>query len=149
MNVNSRILCIDYGTVRVGLALSDPTRTIAQARGFIENNNSNLNQLAAKIANIAKENNVNTILIGLPKKLNGSDGRLSSDVKKIAEYLENEFKLNTVLWDERFSSISAENILIDAGVNRKKRKEKVDSLAAVIILQNYLDFLQNNNENTI
>lgn len=145
MNKN-KILCLDYGKVRIGVAVSDPTNTIANPRELIKND-CKQETLAAKIAKLAEENNASQIVIGLPKKLNGTDGGASFEIRQLASILKEKFNLETSLWDERFSSVSAENILIEAGFSRKKRKDKIDSLSAVLILQNYLDFLNKDKKN--
>lgn len=145
MNEN-KILCIDYGKVRIGIALSDPTKTIASPKNFIKNDIP-AEELAAKIAKLAKENNVETIVFGLPKKLNGTEGGSSQEIRKLADILQEKHSFKIVLWDERYTTVSAENILIEAGLRREKRKEKIDSLSAVIILQNYLDFLNRSDKN--
>ncbi len=140
MKDKGRILCIDYGEARIGVAISDPTRTIAQAREHIANN-CGAKALAAKIAGLASDSDAGLVVFGLPRKLDGSDGGSCTAIRALAAAIKDEFNIETALWDERFSTVSAENILIEADMSRKKRKEKIDSLSALIILQNYLDFL--------
>jgi len=142
----NKILCLDYGKARIGIAISDPTNTIANPRTLIKND-CTTETLAAKIAKLAEENKATRIVIGLPKKLNGSDGGASTEIRNLARLLNEKFNFESILWDERFSSVSAENILIEAGFSRKKRKEKIDSLSAVLILQNYLDFINKDKKN--
>jgi len=135
-----RILCVDYGTVRIGIAVSDLTRTFAQAKERIKNDCSPAD-LAARIAKIAGDCGASEIVIGNPVKFDGGDGRSSEDVRNLRDIITQNFSLKVILWDERFSTVSAEKTLVEANMSRKKRKDKIDSLAAVIILQNYLDFL--------
>jgi putative Holliday junction resolvase len=140
MNDKGRILCVDYGTTRIGIALSDPTICFAQAKDYIKND-CKPEELAARIAKLAIDNGAKKIVIGLPKKLDGSDGGASERIRALKDLISGNFPIDVILWDERFSTVSAEKTLIEANMSRKKRKEKIDSLAAVIILQNYLDFI--------
>lgn len=130
-----RVLGIDYGTVRVGIALSDPTQCLASPLGVIENTPSGLNQIIALLA----EHEIETIVVGLPRHMNGSYGSATEKVRKFIETLKMKTNVPIVEWDERWSTVSAHSALREAGLNAKQRKGRVDQVAAGIILQNYLD----------
>ena len=92
------------------------------------------------IKDIIKEQNVNLIVSGLPKNMNGTVGPQAEKVMKFCELIKEETKLEVEFWDERLTTVSAEKMLISGDVSRKNRKKVIDKLAAVLILQNYLDF---------
>jgi putative Holliday junction resolvase len=141
MNHAGRILCIDYGSVRVGIAVSDLTRTFAQPKEYIKNDGLRL--LSIKISELIRQTESSILVIGLPKRLNGSEGRETENIYSLKKIMEEDFSIETVLWDERLSTVSAEKALLESNMSRKKRKEKIDSVAAAIILQNYLDYISN------
>ena len=128
---------LDLGTKRIGVAVSDESRTIAQGRGFITRKSDA--QAVAEIKKAAAENCVSEIIVGLPLNMDGSKGERARDSEKIAAFLEKETLLAVKLWDERLSTREAESVMLMADVSRKKRKKAVDSLAARLILQSYLD----------
>ena len=134
-----RVIGIDYGTVRTGIAVSDPSAYIAQPAGYIRCDSISIEELAGQIAKKYTEVNAGKIVIGLPKHMNGDEGTHACKVRELAALL--ELKLNTKVdyLDERLTSVSAEKMLIEGNVSREKRKEKIDSVAACIILQAYLD----------
>lgn len=137
----SRILALDYGTKRIGVAISDPLLLTAYALPFLENNASLIN----KILELIQEKEINKIIIGNPLKLNGQQSQKNQEVTQFKNKLESTLKtkelsdMEIMLWDERFSTVSAEKHLISMNVRREKRKTQIDSLAAVFILQGYLD----------
>jgi putative pre-16S rRNA nuclease len=143
----SRILGIDFGTSRIGLAVSDPTRLIAQPIGFVSNKDPE------KALNVIKthcdEWNAVLILVGNPLKMDGSEGFAVDAVQRFVSSLKTVLETPIVVWDERLSSAFAEKLLISGGVRRKKRRKKIDAIAAVIILQSYLDYLKNQETNSI
>lgn len=128
---------IDYGTKRMGIALSDELKMIAQPYEFIlaKPIESFLDRLGA----IIREKEVERIVIGMPLNMNGSHGFAADKVDVLIEKLKETFETPITTWDERLSSVEANRILIQGNVSRKKRKEKVDKTAAAIILQSYLD----------
>lgn len=132
-----KYLALDYGEKRIGLAVSDATNTIASSHEFIINNSKRL----YNIKKVVDELKVTHIVLGLPLLLNGQKGEKAIKVEEfgqeIEEFLEN--KVEIIYEDERLTTISAERILIQGDLSRKKRKTKVDSLAATLILQKYLD----------
>ncbi len=131
----SRILGIDHGEKKIGLAVSDKSATIANSINYI-NNDSNV---IDKFHGIVKEYEIREIVMGLPIKLDGEDSIQTEKVREFKSMLEQELNLQIEFIDERLTTSYAEKILISGNVRRKKRKEKIDSLSAQILLQNYLD----------
>lgn len=132
-----RILGLDYGTVRVGVAISDPTGFLAQPKGFVLAQPKK--EFLAKIENICQEFKVEKIVIGLPLHMSGEEGESAVAARAMGDAIEEKIKLPVCFIDERMSTMSADKALNEANVKGKKKKEKVDSAAAAIILQNYLD----------
>ncbi len=132
-----RILCVDYGHKRMGLALSDEMGVTAQPLGKIEEE-AEEDQLKA-VEKAAAENDVSEIVVGLPLTMKGNVSRSASRVIAFARELNKHLCIPIVTWDERLSTKESEQILIQAGMTRAKRKEVVDSVAAAVILQSYLD----------
>ncbi len=133
-----RILAIDHGEKRIGVALSDPTATFAQPLVVLERK-AKLRQDLRGIAALCREYEVEEIVIGLPLDMNGTVGAKAQEVRGFAERLQETTGLPVVEWDERLSTVAAERALIEAGVRRKKRKQVVDKTAAALILSSYLD----------
>ncbi|MBE7029137.1 MAG: Holliday junction resolvase RuvX [Clostridia bacterium] len=134
-----KVMGLDLGDARTGVALSDELKFLAQSYGTIYNKDKEdlLNQLEPVI----KENNVETVVIGLPKNMNGTIGERGEMAKDFAEKLKERFGIKTVMWDERLTTVSAHRVLSEANVRGKKRKKVVDTVSAVFILQCYLDSL--------
>ena len=132
-----RILGIDYGTVRVGVAISDPDGIIAQPKGFILAEPKA--ECLAEIKTICQEQDVCKIVIGLPLHMSGDEGESAVLARKLGAEIQAKTDLPIFFIDERWTTISAEKALMEGNVKGKKKKEKVDSVAAAIILQNYLD----------
>lgn len=134
-----RILGLDLGTKTLGIAISDATEMIATGittLRFEENKPLNcINELSS----IINEYNVKSIVIGLPKNMNNTLGEAAKRTEEFIKILNDNYDLPVYRQDERLSSVSANNILLQADVSRKKRKANVDTIAATIILQNYLD----------
>ena len=137
MNEEKRVLAVDYGTKRIGLAVSDPLGITAQPLKVLENRGKR--QDVAAIVTLLSELPIATIVVGLPLRLDGSEGGIEKRVRKFAHLLELESGLPVVLQDERFSSSEAEDALAEGGVPGSERKKVVDRMAAQIILQRYLD----------
>ncbi len=135
-----RILGLDVGMKNIGLALSDPFGMTAQNLGAIRRKGDLGADLAA-LKTIIDSRDVDTIVIGLPKNMNGTLGPAAEMAQNFAAEIGNITATPIVFWDERLTSKMAEQVLLEADLSRKKRKQKIDSLAAVLILQNYLDFL--------
>ncbi|MDP4133959.1 MAG: Holliday junction resolvase RuvX [Bacillota bacterium] len=132
-----RILGIDYGDVRIGIAVSDITGLIAQSVGVIsEKDDSNKVKSLEEYINMYKPEK---IVLGYPLNMNGTIGERAEKSLKFKEELEKFYNIPVILWDERLSSIAAHRVLEETGVSGKKRKGKVDPIAAAFILQSYLD----------
>jgi putative Holliday junction resolvase len=132
-----RILCVDYGHKRLGLALSDELCLTAQPLGKIEEEDEK-SQLQS-VEEIARENKVTEIVVGLPLTMKGNVSRSASRVIAFARELNKRLCIPVVTWDERLSTKESEKILIQSGMTRAKRKGVVDSVAAAVVLQSYLD----------
>ncbi|GIP45001.1 putative pre-16S rRNA nuclease [Paenibacillus sp. J45TS6] len=132
-----KILGLDYGDRRIGVALSDAFGWTAQGLEVIERRREG--DEIARITELVKMNEVSEIVVGLPKNMNGTVGPRGEICIEFAETLRETLDLPVHLWDERLSTVSAERTLVDADVSRKKRKKVVDKMAASLILQNYLD----------
>lgn len=132
-----KIMALDYGDTRIGIALSDLTQTIAG--GFENYKRTNLEADLNHIKNIIDTNNVKKIVIGLPLNMNGQDSNQSIKTREFAKTLNDKVNISTEFYDERLTSKLAEKVLISANVSRAKRKDLIDKMSATIILQNYLD----------
>ena len=130
-----RVLGIDHGDVRIGIALSDPTEFLASPLCVLDSTNAGLDQIIALIA----EHEVEKIVVGLPRNMDGSYGSATEKVRTFIEKLKRKTAVPVFEWDERLSTVSAHNALREAGLDGKQRKGVVDKVAAQIILQNYLD----------
>ena len=137
MMPGKKILGLDYGDARIGVAVSDIFGMVATPMETICEKNRGL-QLE-KAAEIVAGNNIGKIVVGYPKRMDGTAGHRAEYTKAFAEELSEKTGVEYVLWDERLSSTEAHRILEEGGVSGKKRKTKVDKIAAVIILQGYLD----------
>lgn len=139
MTTKGRLAGIDYGRARIGLAISDENRIIAQPLDTVRAS-SDLAQSARLVAHaLTRYKPIDRIVIGLPLMLNGTEGEMAKEVKAFAALLEQYLPVPLVFWDERLTSAGVEKMLLGLDVSRKKRAELSDALAAVSILQNYLD----------
>lgn len=137
-----RIIGLDYGTKTVGVAVSDALGITAQAVETIERKEENkLRKTLARIEALAKEYEADRFVIGLPKHMNNDLGERAEKAIEFGEMLKRRSGLDVIMWDERLSTVSAERVLMETGVRRENRKQYVDQIAAVFILQNYLDSL--------
>lgn len=135
-----RILGLDYGTKTTGVAVSDPMGWTAQGLEIIRRQEEeHLKATINRIAELCAEYKVDKIVLGLPKNMNNTLGERGEKTLLFKEKLEARLKLPVEMWDERLSTVAAENVLLEADMSRKKRKNVIDKLAATIILQNYLD----------
>ena len=132
-----KILALDIGTVRIGIATSDIMEIIASAYEVYRR--KHLKADVEHVAQIVKDLSVGEIVIGLPLKMDGSEGQSVDMAKSFGAELEKLVSVPIIYQDERLSTVSAERILIESGMRREKRKDKIDSIAATIILQTYLD----------
>lgn len=139
-----RYLGIDLGSKTVGLAMSDPTGLIASSFKTIFFKNEDYLSTIDEIKQIVNDYEIKKIILGLPKNMNNTLGEralITIDYKKL---LEDNIKIPVIFMDERLTSVISNKVLIEADISRKKRKQKVDSIAAQIILQDYLDKERNN-----
>ena len=136
-----KILALDIGTVRIGIAASDIMEIIASAYDVYRRKNLKLD--IEYIAKLSKDLYVGEIVIGLPLKMDGSEGQSVEMAREFGEELSKVLDIPIHYQDERLSTVSAEKILIESGMRREKRKDKIDSIAATIILQTYLDKKKN------
>ena len=137
-----RILGLDYGSKTVGVAVSDPLGLTAQSVATIWRKQENkLRQTLARIEELAAEYQAEKIVLGLPKNMNNTIGERAEKTLEFREMLERRTGLPVVMWDERLTTVEAERTLMEASVRRENRKQYLDQLAAVFILQGYLDSL--------
>jgi len=134
-----RYLGLDLGTKTLGLSISDITGTIATAYKTIRFDDSKYEQLLDPLKKIIESENVIELVLGLPKNMNNTIGERCETTLKFKKKVEETLKIKVNMQDERLSTVEATNYMIKADISRKKRKNKVDSLAANIILQSYLD----------
>ncbi len=131
-----RVLGIDVGTVRVGLAVSDETYTLATPLATIPNDSRTM---WARITHEMEDRDVDRVVIGLPRRLDGNEGDASEHARTFAAELGERTAIPIELWDERFTTTIAERSLIESGVRRKRRREVIDAVAAAVLLQSWLD----------
>lgn len=132
-----RILCLDVGTKTIGLAVSDPMGWTAQ--GITTLFRKNYEEDAKALKKVIAEYEVEKILVGLPLNMNGSEGPQAEKVRSFIQGVEKALEKPIEFWDERLSTVAAERSLLEADLSREKRKKVIDKMAAVFILQGYLD----------
>ena len=136
-----RIMGLDFGSKTVGVAISDPLLITAQGKEIIRREKeSKLRQTLARIETLIEEYEIDEIVLGYPKNLNNTEGDRAVKTQAFKEDLERRTGLNVILWDERLTTVAADKYMIEAGIRREKRKDYVDEIAAVFILQGYLDY---------
>ena len=139
-----RIIGLDFGSKTVGVAVSDELLITAQGIEIVRRKSENkLRQTLARIEELIREYNVEKIVLGFPKNMNNSEGERCEKTLEFKEMLERRTGLTVELWDERLTTVAADNLMMEAGIRRENRKEYVDQIAASFILQGYLDYLQN------
>ena len=142
-----RIMGLDYGSKgskTVGVAVSDALGLTAQGIEIVRRKSENkLRQTLARIEEIAKEYGVEKIVLGFPKHMNNDIGERAEKSLEFKEMLERRTGLPVVMWDERLTTVEADRTMMETGIRRENRKEYVDMIAAVFILQGYLDYLSN------
>lgn len=135
-----RIMGLDYGTKTVGVAISDVLKITAQGIETIERKEENkLRRTCARIEELIKEYDVEKIVLGFPKHMNNDIGERAEKALEFGEMLKRRTGLEVVMWDERLTTVAAERTLIESKVRRENRKQYIDKIAAVFILQGYLD----------
>ncbi|MDD6811932.1 MAG: Holliday junction resolvase RuvX [Lachnospiraceae bacterium] len=139
-----RIMGLDFGSKTVGVAISDPLLITAQGIEIIRRKDENkLRQTLARIEELIVEYEVGEIVLGLPKNMNDTLGVRAELSLEFQEKLERRTGLAVTMWDERLTTVAADKTMMEAGIRREHRKEYVDKIAAVFILQGYLDYLAN------
>ncbi len=134
-----RLMGLDYGTRTVGVAISDLLGMTAQGIETIEYKEHTQHRIYERLNVLIQEYEIDKIVVGMPKHMNGDIGERGKASQKFGGRLERKFKLPVVYYDERLTTVSAERVLLQADVSRKKRKKVIDKIAAVFILQGYLD----------
>lgn len=127
-----RILGVDYGSKRIGLAISDETGVVAQPVGYVTGGVND-------VLRVARERGAGKIVVGVPRRLDGTASAQTERVQRFIGALKQATTLPVEGWDERLTSVQAERALLEGEVRRKERKEKIDTVAAQIMLQSYLD----------
>ena len=136
-----RLLGLDVGTKRIGLALSDSSLTIATP--FQTLHKDGFKKVAKVLVSIIKEHHIIALVIGLPKNMDGSEGPQSQSTRQFAENFKNFYPIPIIFWDERLTSVEAERRMLEADVSRQKRAAHIDQVAASIILQSFLESHRN------
>lgn len=140
-----RIMGLDFGSRTVGVAISDSLLLTAQGVEIIRRKEENkLRQTLARIEELIMANEVEEIVLGLPKNMNDTEGVRVELTKEFKEKLERRTGLPVIFWDERLTTVAADKAMMEAGIRRENRKDYVDMIAATLILQGYLD--RRNNE---
>ena len=134
-----RYLGLDLGSKTLGISISDRTNTIASIYKTIFFKEDDYDSLIPEIKNIVKEEDVSVIVLGFPKNMNNTIGKRAEITLDFKKKLEDNIDIKVELMDERLTSVISNNVLISANVSRKKRKKKVDGMAALLILQSYID----------
>ena len=134
-----RYLGLVLGSKTLGIAISDRTNCIASVYTTLYFDNEDYDSLILPLKEIIDKEEISSLILGLPKNMNNTIGERALVTLEFKKKLESEFQLTVIMEDERLTSVISNNVLIDANVSRKKRKKKVDGMAAVVILQGYLD----------
>lgn len=137
-----KVMAIDYGDARTGVAISDATGLLAGFTTVIHGYRQEA--VAQEIARLAKAHGAERIVLGLPRNMDGTEGPRAELCREFGVLLERETGLEVAMWDERRTTVDAHRILTETGNRGKKRKEKVDAVAATLILEGYLRFLRSN-----
>ena len=132
-----RVLALDVGEKRIGVAISDLSQTLARSLKVIQRDSRQ--EGFATVARLIEEYEVEKVVVGYPRSLDGMAGAQAERVERYAADLAKALTVPVLLWDERFSTVSAERLMKEAGLRGKKKQERVDAVAAAVILQDYLD----------
>lgn len=139
-----RVIGLDFGSKTVGVAASDDLLLTAQGVEIIRRKApTKLRQTLARIEELIEQYGVERIVLGYPKNMNNTEGERCERTKEFKEMLERRTGLEVVLWDERLTTVAADMSMMEMGIRRENRKEYVDEIAAIFILQGYLDYLRN------
>ena len=143
-----RIIGLDFGSKTTGVAVSDPFGWTAQGVEIIRRKEENkLRRTLARIEELVQEYQAERIVLGLPKNMNNTLGDRAEKSLAFKAQLERRCGVEVILWDERLTTVAADRAMTEQGIRREKRKQYVDEIAAVFILQNYLDYLSCHHEN--
>lgn len=134
-----KVMGLDVGSKTVGVAVSDAMGWTAQGIETIKIDESAGNFGMKRIKELVKEHDISSFVVGYPKNMNNTAGPRAEASERYAKALEEKFGMPAILWDERMTTMAAERVLLEADVSRKKRKTVIDKMAAVMILQGYLD----------
>ena len=135
-----RIMGLDFGSKTCGVAISDPLLITAQGLEIIRREKpSHLRQTLARIEELIEEYDISEIVLGYPKNMNNTVGERVELTRDFMEKIERRTGLKVTLWDERLTTVAADNIMMEVGIRREHRKDYVDQIAATLILQGYLD----------
>lgn len=137
-----RVMALDVGHKRIGVALSDPGQVLASSLQVIERKGRQRN--VAAVIQLVREHGVGKIIVGYPRSLDGTVGQQAEVVERYAALLEKELRdssldVPVILWDERLSTVTADRLMTEAGRKSRERRERIDAVAAAVILQDYLD----------
>lgn len=142
-----RIMGLDYGSKTVGVAVSDPLLVTAQSLEIIRRKSENkLRQTLARIEELIEEYQVDKIVLGLPRNMNATEGERAERTREFADMLLRRTGIEPILWDERLTTVAADQVMMESGVRRENRRDYVDAIAASFILQGYLDYLGQHKE---
>ena len=145
--MKERWMGLDYGTKTVGVAVSDALGITAQGVETVtRKSNKKLRQTLARIEALIEEYEVSKVVLGLPKNMNNTLGERAEETKEFQAMIQRRTGLEVVLWDERLTTVAAERVLMESKVRRENRKKYIDKIAAVFILQGYLDSLHMKNK---
>lgn len=143
-----RIMGLDYGSKTVGVAVSDPLLVTAQSLEIIRRKSENkLRQTLARIEELIEEYQVDKIVLGLPRNMNATEGERADRTREFADMLLRRTGIEPILWDERLTTVAADQVMMESGIRRENRRDYVDAIAASFILQGYLDYLGQHKEN--
>ncbi len=134
---STRVMALDLGERRIGVAISDPTRILARSLCVLERRSKKEDFTA--IAELVREHGVDLVVVGHPRSLDGTIGPQARRVQRYADALAEVLPVPLILWDERLSTSTAEQLMIEAGRPARKRRKRIDAVAAAVILQDYLD----------
>ncbi|HLR08287.1 MAG TPA: Holliday junction resolvase RuvX [Bacillota bacterium] len=134
-----KMIGLDLGSKTIGVAVSDALGWTAQGLTTIHWNEADITSADDDLCAIIKEHEIRKAIVGLPKNMNGTIGERGEMAQKYAAHIEKVHRIPAVLWDERLTTMAAERVLLEADMSRKKRKKVIDKIAAVMILQSYLD----------
>jgi putative Holliday junction resolvase len=138
--MKTKIMALDIGQKRTGVAICDELRMIASPFDTVES--SNRAEWISQIKTIVEAEEIGSVLVGMPLNQHGEEGEDAKNIRKFIALLQERLALPVIEWDERFSTVQAERTLISAAMSRKKRKEVIDKVVAAILLQSYLDSLR-------